>query len=842
MTDKTDSKSADLLAGETLLASFKRHIALTLGKDPFSTREQDAYEALAYAVRDRLIDRWIATQQQYYLQDTKRVYYLSMEFLVGRTLGNAALNLDLRDEMREAIKAIGYELEDVEAHEPDAGLGNGGLGRLAACFLDSLASLQYPAFGYGLRYDFGIFHQQIKDGFQVEEPDNWLRQGNPWEICRHDCTMTVGFGGVVETIHRPGGGVSFQWVPGEEVLAVPYDTPIPGYRNNTVNTLRLWSARASQTEFDLDHFNEGAYVKAIEERALAENITKILYPNDQVAQGRELRLRQQHFMASATLQDILRRYFKYHDDLDQFADKVAIQLNDTHPAIAIPELMRLLIDQYQFGWDAAWAITERCFAYTNHTLLEEALEKWSVRLMTRLLPRHMQIIREIDQRFLRRVASKFPGDLERLDRMSLIVQMGEPMVRMAYMAIVASHSVNGVAKLHTELLKSHLMRDFYEVYPERFNSKTNGITPRRWILHANPELTELITSRIGSAWQQDLAQLVELRAHADDPELQRLWREIKLQKKAALAKVVKKDLGLELNLDAIFDVQIKRIHEYKRQLLNILYVIAIYLRLKEGGAEDFTPRAVLFAGKAAPGYFMAKLIIKLINAVADVINNDPDVAGRLQVAFLPDYRVSYAEVIIPASEVSQQISTAGKEASGTGNMKLALNGAITIGTLDGANIEMLEDIGEESMFIFGLRVEEIEAWQETGYDPVGVVNQDPELARVLNLIRIGHFCIEEPGLFQPLLDSLLSEDPFMVLADFRAYFEAQHRLGMAYKDVDRWTRMSILNVAGIGYFSSDRTIREYATEIWGLEPCPIEGKKLDWGDKLPAHARGVSGL
>ena len=830
---------------ESLLRDIKRHLTLTLGKDRFSATWWDVYEAAALAVRDQLTERWLATQQQYYLKDVRRVHYLSMEFLIGRSLANAVLNLSMGEELRSALLELGYDLEEVQSMEPDAGLGNGGLGRLAACFLDSMATLELPAIGYGLRYEFGIFHQQIRDGYQIEEPDNWLAGGNPWEIARPEAAMTIGFGGHVEEWRDPTDGrYVMRWFPDEEVIALPYDMPVPGYRNKTVNTLRLWSAQSSSSVFDLNLFNEGAYVEAIEERAVAENITKILYPNDKVAQGRELRLRQQFFMTSATLQDIIRRHLKYHDDFSTFADKVAIQLNDTHPAIAIPELVRLLVDVHGLDWDEAWGITRKVFSYTNHTLLEEALEKWSVELIERLLPRHIQIIYEINSRFLREVANKFPGDLERLKRMSLILEEPQRMVRMAYLAVVASNSVNGVARLHTELLQQDLLKDFAETFPGRFNSKTNGITQRRWLAHANPGLAGLITERIGRGWVTDLEQLTKLRAHADDAELQSRWRMIKRQNKLALAKLIQKDLNLTVDPDSMFDVQIKRIHEYKRQLMLILQCVAQYLQMKDGELDpaDCTPRTVMISGKAAPGYALAKLIIKLACAVGDVLNSDPDTRDVLKLVFLPDYRVSLAEKIIPAADLSEQISTAGKEASGTGNMKLALNGALTIGTLDGANVEMLEDIGEENMFIFGLTVEEIQAWKTAYYDSRAVIRENPMLQRVLGLIESGHFCFSPRDLFEPIIHAVTGGgDPFMVMADFDAYRECHAKVAEEFKDRDAWTRKSILNVAGIGKFSSDRTIAEYAKEIWRLEPVRIEGGKLDWGDEVPAVAKRFDG-
>ncbi len=807
---------------ESIKRSFVSHIAFTQVKVPGYATPRDRYVALAMAVRDRLIERWIATRNEYYSHpETKRVYYLSLEFLIGRTLGNSLINLGMYNECFQALNDLGHNLEDVRELEEEAGLGNGGLGRLAACFLDSMATLELPGYGYGIRYNYGMFHQRIRDGRQIEEPDDWARLGNPWETPRPEHAFTVQFYGRPETYTDEHNRRRHRWVGTHDVQALPYDMPVPGYRNNTVNTLRLFAAR-STNEFDLDYFNHGDYVRACEDKALTENITKVLYPKDDSVQGRELRLKQEYLLVSASLQDILDRFTKQHDDWNLLPDRAAIQLNDTHPALAIPELMRLLMDQHGLEWNEAWNITVRTFAYTNHTVLPEAMETWRIALFGNLLPRHLQIIYEINRRFLDDVADRYPGDGDRLARMSLIVEKHEPRVRMAHLAIVGSHSVNGVSALHTHLLTERVLRDFHEFYPTRFNNKTNGVTPRRWLKKANSPLAYLISDAIGDGWVTDLDQLHGLIPLADDPEFQSQWREIKRLNKERLAAYVGKKQNLTLDPSTMFDCQVKRIHEYKRQLMNILHAITLYNRIKTGRGDEVVPRTVLLAGKAAPGYYQAKLIIRLACAVANVVNNDPQARGRLNVAFLANYRVSLAEYIMPAAELSQQISTAGMEASGTGNMKFALNGALTIGTLDGSNVEMLEEIGEENIFIFGLTTEQVEARRASGHNPRDYYESNQELRTVLDQIRDNLFSPNEPGLFQPLVDALLRHgDYYMVLADFAAYLQCQDRVSDAYRDQKEWNRMSILNTANMGKFSSDRTIREYAEQIWNVKPVPV---------------------
>ena len=819
------SPSTNRLRGmdaRALQESFVDHLEFSLAKDEYSATEHDRFTALALTVRDRLIERWIETQQAYYTQDVKRVYYLSLEFLMGRALGNSLINLGIYDEMKEALEGLGYDLEELRGVEADAGLGNGGLGRLAACFLDSMATQELPAYGYGLRYEYGLFNQRIYDGFQVEAPDNWLRYGNPWEIGRPEYLYTVDFYGRVHHHTDSQGRTRGEWIDTEKVMAMAYDTPIPGYRNNTVNTLRLWASKATR-EFDLEPFNTGEYEKAVEGKSQSETLTRVLYPNDNIFVGRELRLKQQYFFVSATLQDIIRRYRKEHDSFAQFAAKQAIQLNDTHPALAIPELMRILVDEENLGWDRAWEITVNTFAYTNHTVLPEALEMWRVRLMERVLPRHLEIIYEINYRFLENVRRRFLGDDDRVRRMSIIEEGEEQKVRMAHLAIVGSHAVNGVAALHTRILQEELFRDFYEMWPEKFSNKTNGITQRRWLLKCNPGLAGLITRRIGDGWVTDLDQLQQLAEYADDPGFREEWQQIKRANKERLVDYFKRHDNLEIDVDTLFDCQIKRFHEYKRQLLNVLHVITLYNRIKDDPRADFVPRTVVFGGKAAPGYERAKMVIKLINCIAARINADPDVASRLQVVFMTNYGVSLAEKIMPAAELSEQISTAGMEASGTGNMKFALNGALTIGTLDGANVEICQEVGDENIFIFGLTVEEVRALKEQGYNPWDYYNANPELKRAIDMIDSDFFSPARPGLCNSLIDSLLHQgDPFMVLADYAAYVECQERVDQAYRDPARWTRMSILNSARVGKFSSDRTIREYAREIWNASPVPIE--------------------
>ncbi len=804
---------------EGLRRAFLDHVNFTQGKAPHLATEHDRYVSLALTVRDRLVQRWTATEAQYTRTDPKRVYYLSAEFLLGRALRNNLLNTGLYDTFASVLSELGFDLADLIEDEPEPGLGNGGLGRLAACFLDSLATLGYPAYGYGIRYEFGIFKQAIEGGRQVEYPDEWLKFGNPWEFMRPEFTVPVRFYGRSEEYRDDHGRWRWRWVEGTQVIGVPYDTPVAGYGTTTVNTLRLWQARAS-SEFDLDTFNRGDYVRAVEEKNASETISKVLYPSDSSWAGRELRLRQQYFFVACAIADIVRRYRASNSTFAAFADKVAIQLNDTHPAVAVAELMRVLMDDHALGWDEAWDITVRTFGYTNHTLLAEALERWPVSLFERLLPRHLQIIYEINARHLRAVMNRWPGDHARTWRMSIIEETGERQVRMALLATVGSHKVNGVAALHSELLRRDVLHDFADLTPEKFNNKTNGVTPRRWVLSCNPGLSKLLTERLGDGWVTDLDRLEGFAAFADDPDTQRRFAAIKRANKVALAERIARDHGLKLDPDGLFDVQIKRIHEYKRQLLDALHVVGLYLRAKRDPASFTVPRTVLFGGKAAPAYTMAKMIIRFINAVAEVINNDPDVPG-LKVLFLPNYSVSMAERVIPAADLSQQISTAGKEASGTGNMKFALNGALTIGTLDGANIEIREAVGAENFFLFGLTAEQVKDLHHRGYNPRDYYEQHGELREVLDLIAAGYFSVGEPGMFRPLVDSLLNHDPYLVLADYAAYAEAQRRVDDAWQDRARWTRMAMLNVARMGRFSSDRTIHEYAREIWNVSPVRV---------------------
>ncbi len=809
-------------AVEALRDDFEHHLRLTLAKDRYTATDRDRYYALALAVRDRLVERWIATQQTHHKQNVKRVYYLSLEFLIGRLLGNNVINLQLEDTCREAMSELALHWESLRDHEVDAGLGNGVLGRLAACFLDSMATLGLPAIGYGLRYDFGIFKQRIVNGNQVEQPDEWLKLGYPWEIAHPEFSFPVEFDGHVESRPAPHGR-EWHWVNTKAVIGMPYDLPVVGYGGETVNTLRLWSAKAAE-EFDLDDFNRGEYVDAVENKVLAENLTKVLYPNDNVFEGKELRLKQQYFFVSCSLQDILRRFKSDGNTWDAFPDKVFLQLNDTHPSLAIPELMRLLMDREGLGWDHAWAITTASTGYTNHTLLPEALEKWPVGMLGRLLPRHLQIIYEINARFLQDVSCRHPYDGDRLRRVSLIEEGPEKHIRMAHLAIVGSCSVNGVSKIHSELLTKEYLRDFAEQWPAKFNNKTNGITQRRWLLKANPPLARLISQAIGDHWITDLDLLRNLECFAEDSAFREGFAAAKRFNKASLARLIHHKVGISVSPDSLFDVQVKRLHEYKRQHLLVLYIITLYNRLKMNPALDIAPRTFLFSAKAAPGYAMAKLIIKLIHQVAEVINRDPQVSGKLKVVFLPNYRVSLAERIIPAADLSEQISLAGTEASGTGNMKLQLNGALTIGTLDGANAEILEEVGRENMFLFGSTADEVEA-RRAAYNSWDIYNSDEEIRLALQMIERDFFSLMEPGLFRPLLDSLLpGGDRYMLLADLRDYIRTQERVDQQYKDHDGWLRKAILNVARAGRFSSDRTIREYATEIWHVEPCPILAK------------------
>ncbi|SDY16372.1 starch phosphorylase [Allochromatium warmingii] len=803
---------------EGLAHDFKRYYVNTFGRDRDCLSAYYPYRALATILRDRLMERWKSTRQTYDETGCKRAYYLSLEFLMGRALSNATFNLELDAPIAEGLRTLGLELEELAAIEPDPGLGNGGLGRLAACFLDSCATLQLPVRGYGLRYEYGMFRQLIENGAQIEEPDHWLRDGNPWEIERPEFTQRIQFGGRTETHRDPNTGrMIVSWVDSHDVLAVPYDVPVPGYRNDTVNTLRLWKAAATD-EFDLDEFNAGSYTESVAQKNAAEHITMVLYPNDASENGKELRLRQQYFLASASIKDVLRDWVRlYGKDFSRFAELNCFQLNDTHPAVSVAELMRQLMDVHHLEWTEAWDITRRTMAYTNHTLLPEALERWPVRLFRQLLPRILEIIFEINARFLAEVALRWPGDIDRQRRMSLIEEGYDPQVRMAYLAIVGSFSINGVAALHSQLLVEGLFRDFYELWPEKFNNKTNGVTPRRWLAMCNPGLTELLNETIGVEWVHDLEQLVKLAPYAEDSAFRERWHIIKQNNKARLAEQIRELCSVDFPLDAIFDVQVKRIHEYKRQLLNVLHIIHLYNRIKRGDTAHWTPRCVLIGGKAAPGYFMAKLIIKLINQVARVVNADPATAGLLRVAFVPDYRVSLMEVIAPGTDLSEQISTAGKEASGTGNMKFMMNGAVTIGTLDGANIEIRDQVGEDHFFLFGLTASGVESLRGH-YDPNGLIASDPALRDVMNLLESGHFNQFEAGVFDPIILSIRNpHDPWMTAADFRSYIEAQDRAAAAYRDREHWLRMSILNTAYSGRFSSDRTISEYNREIWHLE-------------------------
>jgi starch phosphorylase len=801
---------------DSIVDDFRRYFGHTLGRDESSDVGHQMYASLVFSLRDRLVQRWRSTRLAYHEANCKRTYYLSLEFLMGRALGNAMLNLDIDPETATALRKLGVELEALADQEHDAGLGNGGLGRLAACFLDSCATLQLPVTGYGIRYEYGMFRQKIENGSQLEEPDHWLRDGNPWEIERPEYATRVKFGGRTEYFTDQTGRMFVRWVDTRDVMAMPHDMPIPGYRNGTVNTLRLWRAAATE-EFDLSEFNAGSYTEAVAAKNAAEHITMVLYPNDASENGKELRLRQQYFLASASLQDILREWVKWHgNDFSQFAEKNCFQLNDTHPTCAVPELMRLLMDEHGMGWSEAWAITSRTMAYTNHTLLPEALEKWSVSMFGRLLPRLLEIVQEINARFLAEVALRYPGDIERQRRMSIIEEGHERQVRMAYLAVVASFSVNGVAALHSQLLQQHLFSDFYDLWPGKFNNKTNGVTPRRWLAWSNPELGQLITTTIGDGWCTDLALLNKLAPHANDTAFRHQWRAVKQANKQRLADMVQQDCGVSFDVNAMFDVQVKRIHEYKRQLLNVLHVIHLYDRIKRGDTANWTPRCVLIGGKAAPGYMMAKRIIKLINAVAQVVNGDPDTKGLLRLAFLPDYRVSAMEVICPGTDLSEQISTAGKEASGTGNMKFMMNGALTIGTLDGANIEIREEAGAENFFLFGLTTEEVEATRPH-YNPAAIIEADEDFRRVMGLLCSGNFNLFEPGIFDPIIHAIYNpNDPWMTAADFRSYIDCQHKVDEAYKDQDEWTRMSIINTATSGKFSSDRTILDYNREVWHL--------------------------
>lgn len=806
---------------EGLIVDIQRHYVRTLGVYHPSASNHYKYQALAYTIRDYLMQDWHAARKAEFERDGRRAYYLSLEFLMGRALGNAILNLGFDEQTTEALEALGLDFEELIDKEHDAGLGNGGLGRLAACFVDSCATLKLPVTGYGIRYEYGMFRQHIENGHQVEEPDHWLRDGNIWELERPEYTQRIHFGGRAEQYQDENGVSRSRWVDTHDVLAIPYDVPIPGYENRHINTLRLWSSAATD-EFDLGEFNAGSYPESVAAKNDAENISMVLYPNDASENGKELRLRQQYFLTSASIKDVLRQWVEKHGtDFSQFAEKNVFQLNDTHPTVSVAELMRILQDDYGLEWDEAWAITTKTMAYTNHTLLPEALERWPVYLFGRLLPRLLEIIYQINKQFLHIVEKKWPGDIDRMRRMSIIEEGNVQQIRMAYLAIVGSFSVNGVAQLHSDLLVEGLFADFYALWPEKFNNKTNGVTQRRWMAWCNKPMSALITDTIGDSWVTHLDELRKLADYADDAAFQKKWADCKTQNKQRLADVVEEKCGIRLQPTAMFDIQVKRLHEYKRQLLNVLHVIHLYDRIKRGDTENWTNRCVLIGGKAAPGYYMAKLIIKLINNVAEVINNDAEVGDKLKLVFFPNYRVSAMEIICPAADLSEQISTAGKEASGTGNMKFMMNGALTIGTLDGANIEIREEVGEENFFLFGLDAAEVEKTRGN-YNPNAIIDSDNDFKRVMALLENGHFNTNEHGLFNNIVNSIRGhDDPWLVAADFRSFVDAQQQAADAYRDQPRWQRMSILNTAYSGKFSTDRTMQDYNNDIWKLEPIEL---------------------
>jgi starch phosphorylase len=815
----TDKES---LKTYSLPNQFAEHMEFMLIKNKITATEDDAYFALSLAIRDRLVRRWLRTQLKYTQEDVKKVHYLSLEYLMGRLLGNALINMDYYDECYNILKENDYySLEQIREYEPDMGLGNGGLGRLAACFLDSMATLELPAFGYGIRYKYGIFEQHIKNGYQVEKADNWLIYGNPWEIIRRKLTYKVKFYGKIA--QSENGEIKFDWINTQDVLAVAYDVPVPGYRTNTVNNLRLWEAKATK-EFDFEDFNSGNYVAAVENKNSSENISKVLYPNDTMDQGKYLRLRQQYFFVSATLQDIIHEYKQNHKTFDKFAEKNAIQLNDTHPVIAIPELMRILIDEEGLGWDEAWKICTNTFSYTNHTIVPEALEEWSVQILEKLLPRHLQIIYEINRRFLDFVKKNYSNKLSVIQDLSIFRESPDKKVRMSHLAIVGSHKVNGVAKLHTEILKNQIFPNFNKLFPNKFINVTNGITPRRWLKLCNPLLSGLISDNIGDGWIYDLTKLRALEKYTKNEEFCENWRSVKWLNKKLLIEYIEKENKIKINPESIFDVHVKRFHEYKRQLLNVLHLITLYNRLKENPDLDIVPRTVIFAGKAAPAYYMAKMIIKLINSVAGVINNDTTIKDKLKVVFINNYSVTLAERIIPATDLSEQISTAGFEASGTSNMKFALNGAITIGTMDGANVEIREEVGDENIIIFGLLADEIFKLKSNSYHPKEYYNKIPELKKVIDMISSDYFNRSEPGIFKPIIDSLMDGDYYCLFADYQSYIHAQQCVNDLFKDQKSWTEKSILNVARVGKFSSDRSIKTYAEQIWNVKPIKVEMK------------------
>ena len=813
-TDKEDPNSF------SISNQFAEHLEFTLVRDRYTVTGDDAYYALSLAIRDRLVRRWIRTQRVYQEKSVKRVYYLSLEYLMGRLLGNALVNLDYYQECFNILKKDGYSLEDILEFEHDMGLGNGGLGRLAACYLDSMATLELPAFGYGIRYEYGIFKQEIENGYQVEYADNWLNQGNPWDILRRNLVYRVKFYGRTTSTQNPDGTFSFDWVDTEDVLAVAYDVPVPGYRNNTVNNLRLWQAKAA-SDFEFADFNRGNYVEAVAQKNEGETISKVLYPNDTYVEGKFLRLKQQYFFVSATLQDIIRKYRIDHDSFDDFHKKNCIQLNDTHPVIAIPELMRILIDQEKYSWDDAWQITSKTFAYTNHTVVPEALEEWSEPIFGELLPRHLQIINEINRRFLENVKKNYSKDQKILDKLSIISPGVEKRVRMANLAIVGSFAINGVAALHTEILKTRIFPDFYSLYPKKFINVTNGITPRRWLKTANPALAALISEKIGDEWIRDLSKLVKIEKFVNEKQFIENWQNVKWLNKKLLIARIEEENGIKINPESIFDVQIKRFHEYKRQLLNVFHIITLYNRIKVDPKIKIVPRTFIFGGKAAPAYFAAKNIIKLINSVADVVNNDPDVGDKIKVVFLKNYSVTLAEKIIPASDLSEQISMAGLEASGTGNMKFALNGALTIGTMDGANVEIREEVGDENIFIFGLLADEVVNLKSNNYNPKTYYEKNRNLKKVVDMIASNYFNPKEHGIFDDTIRGLMNVDYYLLFADYQSYIDTQDKVSELYLDQIEWTKKSIYNVSRVGKFSSDRSIQEYAKKIWKVKPVKI---------------------
>ncbi len=800
---------------ETLKRAILENLRYVMGKDSEFATEMDYFMAVAYTVRDRILARWLATRRNYAEHDVRIVCYLSAEFLLGPHLANNLLNLQVEDPIRQATKELGLDLDRIIAEESEPGLGNGGLGRLAACYLDSLATLGIPAIGYGIRYEFGMFHQDIHDGWQVELTDYWLRYGNPWEIRRPQASVDVFFGGRTESWSDSHGALKTRWVPASLVKGIPYDTPILGYGSGVANDLRLWKSEAGES-FYFDKFNSGDYQGAVAAKNFAENISKVLYPNDDEIQGKQLRLEQQYFFVSCALQDMIRIHLRAGRTLDKFHEKWAIQLNDTHPSIGVAELMRLLMDEHELTWEQAWDVTSQTFNYTNHTLLPEALERWPLPLFAALLPRHIEIIYEINSRFLRAVREKFPGDDAKLSRMSIIDETGEKFVRMAHLASIGSKHINGVAELHTQLLKDEVLRDFHDMWPNKFVNVTNGVTPRRWLAVSNPEQSKLMTSKIGDSWIGDLNHLKQLETFAEDAAFRAEWRKMRHDVKARLAHYILEEEGISVDPSSMFDTQVKRIHEYKRQHLNVLYIVTLYQRLKANPHLEVTPRTFLFGGKAAAGYAMAKLIIKLINSVGEVINHDPEVKHRMKVLFLPDYNVTFGQKVYPAADLSEQISTAGKEASGTGNMKFAMNGALTIGTLDGANIEIRDAVGHGNFFLFGLTAPQVTATKHAGYHPRTIYESNPILRDVLDGIENGQFSRGDRSLFRPLVDGLLNSDPYLLLADYQSYVDCQDEVSATFLDQDKWSKMSIYNAARMGRFSSDRAIQEYSRNIWGV--------------------------